>query len=187
MKRWLLILGILIFVRASLWAQMPPANELIDIAQKELQADNLCQAQYHLLWAALSPELKHSEFLTIDSLLHKDQMVAFSKETHDAWEPQFPGGDSALAQFIVNNLKLPRDTSQYFNQVIVVKIEVERDGQIVNAKIQKGFTDEDNEACLEMVKKMPYWRPGAMNCRPCRCHFNLPISLNLERYNIFLE
>jgi protein TonB len=93
--------------------------------------------------------------------------------------PQFIGGETALYDFLGNELKIPDEAiDEGVSARVTINFVVEKDGSISNIKIlacnQKGYGFE-NEA-IEVVSKMPSWKPGYQNGHPVRVYFNLPIN-----------
>lgn len=173
-------------------AQMRSLTELMRQATENINDSIWCQAKYHLLLGALHPDLPEDKLPELQQAIrYCDRMSELQKSSADSlstsqvvciWQPSFPGGDTLLAAFIVSHLKLPRPAEEYFNQVVTVHLVIERDGRISEATIRKGFSKEDDQACLEMIAQMPFWMPAAYDGVPVRSELNLPISLNMDRY-----
>ncbi len=83
---------------------------------------------------------------------------------------EFPGGRSALAKWLSNNLRYP-EVAQANNIQgrVVVKFTVEKDDK-----------DLDREA-IRVVKKMPRWNAGKNNGVAVRSYFNLPVNFKLQQ------
>lgn len=94
---------------------------------------------------------------------------------------EFPGGNSALAKWLSNNLRYPETAAQ--NDVsgrVVVKFVVEKDGTVANATILKGVDKDLDREALRIVRKMPKWQPGKNNGVAVRSYFNLPVVFLLN-------
>ena len=91
--------------------------------------------------------------------------------------PSFPGGESALYEFLESNKHYPEEAKRNneYGRVIVTFV-IEKDGTVTNPRILRGRTPSlDNEA-LRLVSIMPKWMPGTMCGEPKRVRFNLPIK-----------
>ena len=95
--------------------------------------------------------------------------------------PEYPGGEEALYEFIAKNLKYPKAAkdSNITGRVFVLFI-VEKDGSISNVRIFRDIGGGCGEAAAEVVKKMPKWKPGKAAGKPIRVQFNLPINFQLS-------
>lgn len=76
--------------------------------------------------------------------------------------PQFPGGDTALLNYIKNNLRYPPKAKEKGVQGrVIVKFYIETDGNITDAKVFKSPDSLLNDEAIRIVKSMPKWKPGA--------------------------
>jgi periplasmic protein TonB len=91
--------------------------------------------------------------------------------------PEFPGGEAALAKFLQRNL---RYTSQAADANIGGKVflsfVVEKDGHLSDIKVVRGLGYGLDEEAIRVLKLVPPWKPGIQNGRPLRVTFTLPIS-----------
>lgn len=118
--------------------------------------------------------------------------------------PQFPGGDEALYEFLAENTQFPhiaRDNGVMAK--VYVQFVVEKDGEITSVKINKvqlkkptstvqgnqanepTATDDEIKAAFEqesmrVVKSMPRWIAGKVGGYPVRSQFVLPFSFTLK-------
>ncbi len=97
--------------------------------------------------------------------------------SHIYIQPSFPGGESALYEFIESNLQYPEEARQNNEHGrVVVTFWVEKDGTITNARILRGRTPSLDAEALRIVSIMPKWEPGKMNGEVKRVCYNLPIT-----------
>ena len=96
-------------------------------------------------------------------------------------QPSFPGGESALFEYLQNNIAYPQMAKESNIQgTVFVTFVVEPDGFISNVKVLRGIGGGcDNEA-IRVVRKMPRWAPGKQRGKPVRVQFNLPIKFVLQ-------
>ena len=95
---------------------------------------------------------------------------------HPEVMPEYPGGMSAMVEFLSKNVKYPKDAAkQKVEGRVLVWFVVETDGSLTDVKVaKKVFPSLDAEA-VRVVKTMPKWTPGKHNDQPVRVRFALPI------------
>ena len=91
--------------------------------------------------------------------------------------PEFPGGQKALNEFLLSNMRSPSlfGDEEYSGKVLVSFI-IESDGRVSNAKIEKGKSQSLNREVLRLIDLMPKWTPGIQNGRAVRVMLRLPIE-----------
>lgn len=96
-------------------------------------------------------------------------------------EPEFVGGESAMYQWIQDNMDYPELAAQMGIQGLVyVQFVVNKSGSITDSKVVQSPDDMLSEAALRMVKKMPKWKPGEQAGKKVRVRFTLPINFKLK-------
>jgi TonB family protein len=108
------------------------------------------------------------------------------KEAFDVVEqmPQFPGGPSALMQFLSQNVKYPVEAHKAGVQGrVIANFVVEKDGSITEAKIVKSVSPELDAEALRVIGSMPNWMPGMQNGEPVRVKYTVPITFKLQGGN----
>lgn len=94
--------------------------------------------------------------------------------------PEFPGGIVEFMKWLTANLRYPELAQK--NKIqgkVVVSFIVNKDGSISSPKIQKSVDPMlDNEA-LRVIKRMPHWKPGIMDAKPCRTMFAIPVVFKI--------
>ena len=94
--------------------------------------------------------------------------------------PQFPGGDSALAAYITNNVHYPKTEKEKGIQgKVFVGFVVEKDGGISNVEVKRGIGAECDAEAIRAVKGMPNWEPGKQSGVLVRTAIVLPISFKI--------
>ena len=94
--------------------------------------------------------------------------------------PEFPGGDKELRQYIANNVEYPEEAQK--NNIegkVFVSFVVAKDGNVKDAKIERGVAPSiDNEA-LRVVNSLPKWTPGKQRGQAVNVKFTVPINFEL--------
>lgn len=103
----------------------------------------------------------------------KDESVIYGEVPYS--EPQFPGGNSALAKFIEDNLRYPEGESCAQGRV-VISFMVERDGSLSDFKVVKSIGEPYDDEALRVAKLMPKWVPARTGGKTTVVRYNIPIS-----------
>ena len=95
-------------------------------------------------------------------------------------QPEFPGGQEALMEWIEQNKVYPQEAiDKGIEGRVIVKFTVEEDGTVTNGKIVRGVDPLLDKEALRLVSIMPKWKPGMNNGEVVRCFFTLPITFKL--------
>ena len=95
--------------------------------------------------------------------------------------PVFPGGDHELIRYIADNLDYPKDAMESgIEGRVFVKIIVEPNGNISNAKIIRGLGYGCDEEAIRVVESMPNWKPGRKNGETVRVNMAVPVNFKLQ-------
>lgn len=96
-------------------------------------------------------------------------------------QPEFPGGESALFNYLSKSIKYPPMAKDAGVQGIVyVTFVVEPDGNITNVNVLRGIGAGCDDEAVRVVKAMPKWKPGKQRGKSVRVQFNLPIRFTLR-------
>ena len=86
-----------------------------------------------------------------------------------------------LMTFIYGNLKYPRMARESdIEGSVIVEFVVNKEGEVVTPKILRGLGGGCSEAVLNVVKKMPNWKPGKQNGRPVNVVYRMPVKFRLN-------
>lgn len=89
--------------------------------------------------------------------------------------PEFPGGITALLNFLKENLRYPAGHEDIQGRV-VVQFVINKDGSVGDTKIMKSLSEPfDNEA-VRVIKSLPNFSPGTINGKPVAVHYSLPLN-----------
>ena len=120
---------------------------------------------------------------------HKDEIVTEepkAKEPEKVFTaveemPSFPGGESALYEFLNKTVRYPEMAQQNNIQGrVVVKFVVEKDGSIGEVVVVRGKDPDLDKEAVRVVKAMPKFIPGKMNGQAVRVWFTLPVTFKLR-------
>lgn len=89
---------------------------------------------------------------------------------------KFRGGESALLQFISQNLVYPVIAQeQEIQGSVILEFVVEKDGSIGDVKVIKSLSKECDQAAIDVVRKLPRFAPAKKQGKPVAVKFRLPI------------
>ena len=115
-------------------------------------------------------------FMTSTAQTKKNEMVFDVVEVM----PQFPGGQIAMLQYLMKNIKYPEQAvKEGIQGRVTVRFIVEKDGSISDVKPVLSVHPLLNKEAVRVVKSMPKWTPGKQNGKPVRVRFNLPVMFKL--------
>ena len=96
-------------------------------------------------------------------------------------QPQFPGGEDAMKQFLRENINYPQIAKESGIQgTVYVNFIVEPNGSLTNIKVRRGIGGGCDEESIRVVKMMPRWEPGTQRGKPVRVSYNIPIKYTLQ-------
>ena len=95
--------------------------------------------------------------------------------------PEFPGGQQELMNFLMKNMKYPKEATDKGTQGrVIVQFVVDKDGSVVEPKVVKSVSPELDQVALRVVKMMPKWQPGKQNGEIVRVKYVIPVSFRLQ-------
>ena len=96
--------------------------------------------------------------------------------------PKFKGGETAMMEFLMMNMKYPQTAVKAKQQGrAIVGFIVRKDGTVSDVQITKsaGHAVLDEEA-MRVVKSMPAWEPGKQKGKPVNVKYYVPITFRLK-------
>lgn len=95
-------------------------------------------------------------------------------------DPQFPGGQTALLDWVQTNIIYPQSAIEAGRQgKVIVQFVVKSDGTIGETKVVRSKSEDlDNEA-LRIVRSLPRFTPGKLSGVPTDVWYTLPIVFKL--------
>ncbi len=95
--------------------------------------------------------------------------------------PQYPGGEEARMNYMIKNVKYPKEaTEKGIQGTVYVSFIVEKDGSISNTTILKAVGGGLDQEAMRVVSEMPNWKPGTQNGKQVRTKFTMPIYFKLN-------
>ena len=95
--------------------------------------------------------------------------------------PSFPGGPSALMEYLHDHVKYPVVAQENGVQGrVVVSFIVEKDGSITDVRVVRSVDPSLDREAQRVVSSMPRWTPGKQNGSAVRVKYNVPVMFKLQ-------
>lgn len=94
--------------------------------------------------------------------------------------PEFPGGMSALQEYIRDNIHYPetalRDNVQ---GRVIIQIVIMEDGTPTQVQVTRSIDPRLDEEAIRVIRSMPRWSPGKQQGRTVKVKYTLPVTFKL--------
>ena len=95
--------------------------------------------------------------------------------------PEFPGGMTALMNYLRTNVNYPAEAKKNKEQGrVFVAFVVNNEGKVVDVSIESGVSEALNNEAIRVVEAMPNWVPGKMKGKAVNVSYKLPINFALK-------
>ena len=98
--------------------------------------------------------------------------------------PEYPGGETALLQFLAKNIQYPEPcVDSGVEGKVYIRFVVEKDGQVSNVVVlrqpQGDYGDLLGKEAVRVVRKLEKFKPGMQNGKRVRVYYTLPVTFKL--------
>jgi len=94
--------------------------------------------------------------------------------------PVPPGGMEGLTDYMIKNLKYPKDARKAGTEgKVMVTFVVRADGSVTNSEILQGIGKGCDEEALRVVDNLGTWTPGKLEGKAVATQMVLPIQFKL--------
>lgn len=90
--------------------------------------------------------------------------------------PEYPGGMSALKNFLEKNLTNPEDLPNGEPVEVKIKFVVGYDGKLQSFQVIRDGGNAFNTEVIRVLKKMPEWIPGKTNGKNVAVFYTIPVK-----------
>ena len=95
--------------------------------------------------------------------------------------PMFPGGETALLQYISENTIYPEVAKENNIQGrVIVRFCVNSTGGVSQISVLKGVDPELDEEAIRVVSTLPKFKPGKQGGKPVPVWYMVPITFTLK-------
>lgn len=96
--------------------------------------------------------------------------------------PEYPGGISAMMQYLSSNIKYPVEAQRKnISGRVMVQFVVMEDGKLSRVKVVRSIDPLLDEEAMRVVREMPAWAPGMQDGKKVKTRFTIPVSFNLTK------
>ncbi len=95
--------------------------------------------------------------------------------------PEFPGGQTALMQYLAKNIKYPTVAHEKGIQGrVIVNFVVRKDGSITDPKVVRSVDSYLDKEAIRVITSMPKWKPGIQRGQPVNVKYTIPVVFRLS-------
>jgi len=95
--------------------------------------------------------------------------------------PEYPGGEIEMYKFIAANLHYPQTAViDNIEGVVYVEFVITDEGEVSSIRINRGLRKDLDEAVIEVISKMPKWKPGMQDEKKVSVKYLIPVRFSLQ-------
>ena len=94
----------------------------------------------------------------------------------DERQPEFPGGERGLRNFLAAHLQTPSSLEEGERVTVRIRFTVQTDGRVDMLQIDASGGEDFDREVLRVCKRMPRWVPGSQNGRQVAVQYVLPVT-----------
>ncbi len=95
--------------------------------------------------------------------------------------PAFPGGISAMMNYLIANIHYPYNAKESnIHGTVYISFVIDKEGSLTDVNVMRGIGGGCDEEALRVVKSMPAWTPGKQNGRSVMVRLILPVQFTLR-------
>lgn len=95
--------------------------------------------------------------------------------------PSFPGGESAMYEWLSKNINYPVIAQENNIQGrVTCQFVVGRNGEIEDVRVVRGYDPSLDKEAIRVIKSMPKWIPGRQGGNAVKVRYTLPVQFRLQ-------
>ena len=95
--------------------------------------------------------------------------------------PMFPGGDSSLLAFIIQNTKYPVTAKKNNIQgKVILRFCVTANGNVDRVSVLRGVDPEIDAEAIRVASSLPAFKPGKQGGKPVPVWYMIPVTFTLK-------
>lgn len=98
--------------------------------------------------------------------------------------PSFPGGETAMNDYLKKNIQYPKLEKEFgVSGIVYVTFVVQKDGSITDIKCLRGVKSGPalEKEAIRVIKTMPKWKPGSQNGKIVNVQYQMPVKFVLDK------
>lgn len=127
--------------------------------------------------------VEQDDIVTMEGEVEAPTQEVPSDNTFDVVEqmPEFPGGIQAMAEYLMNNTRYPKEAfDKGIQGRVILTFVVEKDGSITEPNVVKSINPSLDAEAVRMVSTMPKWTPGRQKGQTVRVKYTIPVMFKLQ-------
>jgi TonB family protein len=97
-------------------------------------------------------------------------------------QPEFPGGQKALMEYVVKNIRYPAEAQiKKLKGRVILKFVIMDDGKVSDIKVVRSVHKILDDEAILVIKAMPEWTPGKKNGKVVPVFYTFPINFIFEK------
>lgn len=166
-----------------------PVTELPPPEPPKVQAPEIIEVEDDVVIDEIEKDFDQDEPELIDTSafssldVPEEEVAAPSVMDYNAigQKPEFPGGQKAMMQAIVNNYRYPNiDREQGNGGMIMMQFVVDVDGSIRDVTVMRGINERMDKEAIRVINNLPKWKPGKNAGNPVPVRMMIPIRLTVD-------
>ncbi len=143
-------------------------NDGLKVKLKELDLDKIC--------SNTSTKVVTTQVVTTNNVSTPDNKVYENADR----EPQFPGGDKAMSQWLTDNFYYPQSAIKSKTEgTVYIQFVVEKNGELTNVEVLRSPSTALSDEAYRLVDSMPNWVAGEKNGQKVRVVVTIPVKFKL--------
>ncbi len=115
--------------------------------------------------------------------LVKAKMLSDSLEHTENWisDAEYYGGQQELLKFILERLTV--DSTEMADGIktkLFIEFDIDSTGKAVNPIIRRGIGERTDKKVIEIITKMPNWKPAYLYGKPIRQKYFIPLNIDYQ-------
>ena len=148
--------------------------DIIEIVKDDADVDDDIMASIEDNQEWFDPQ--EYEYVVVEPEPEPDEIFFVAED-----QPEFPGGDAALMEYLRKNIKYPAICRENNIQGrVIVTFIVNKDGTITEPEVVKSVNPSLDKEALRVISQMPNWKPGYQRGKPVRVKFTVPVNFQLK-------
>ena len=95
--------------------------------------------------------------------------------------PQYPGGESALLNFVYKNLKYPASAvKDKIQGRVILRFVVTKTGEVDKVEVIRSLQPDCDKEAIRVVKMLPKFTPGNQSGKPVSIWYTMPVIFKLD-------
>ncbi len=153
----------------------PVATEVLNVVEDNVEVDT------EIMSTDDSQDAQQQEAYVPPAVVEEEEEETNQIFTVVEEMPQFPGGETALMQYIAKGIKYPVIAQENGIQGrVVVSFVINKDGKVVDAQVVRGVDPSLDKEALRVIGTLPAWKPGKQRGKPVRVKYTVPVLFRLQ-------